>query len=188
MPRLRTLAAAVLLPASWIAACSGGSGSAGPTTGGVGGGAPSDTEPTAVAGITAAHNAARAAAMPPASPDLPPFEWSGEVAAVAQTYAEKCTFQHSGGMYGENLYATSGSSTPAEVVKSWVSESANYDYATDTCKAVCGHYTQVVWRGSAHLGCGVANCMDNSPFGGGAWQFWVCNYDPAGNFVGQKPY
>jgi len=47
----------------------------------------------------------------------------------------------------------------------------------------------VVWRGSARLGCGVAKCSKNSPFSGFPdWQLWVCNYDPPGNYVGQRPY
>jgi len=69
-----------------------------------------------------------------------------------------------------------------------VSEKANYNYSANSCSATCGHYTQVVWRNSLRLGCGVKNCTTGSPFGGGAWQFWVCNYDPPGNISGQRPY
>ncbi len=149
-----------------------------------------DTEPADVAGITAAHNAARAAVMPAASPAIPPLTWSGTVADTAQAWANNCVFMHSGGMYGENLYAGTAPAMPGDVVDDWVNEDKNYDYATNTCSAgeVCGHYTQVVWRDSARLGCGVASCTDNSPFGGGSWQIWVCNYDPPGNFDGMKPY
>jgi uncharacterized protein YkwD len=151
-----------------------------------------DMEPAALNGITAAHNAARAAVVPAANPAIPPLMWSSTVASTAQAWADKCNFKHSGGKYGENIYATSGSATPADVVGSWVGEAKDYDYATNTCGAgkVCGHYTQVVWRNSMNLGCGVTDCTTNSPFGGGggAWQFWVCNYDPPGNFNGEKPY
>ncbi len=139
-------------------------------------------------GMTAAHNAARASVNPPASTPIPPLVWSGEVAAVAQAYAEKCVFEHSQSPYGENLYASSGSSTPADVVTSWVSEAADYDYASNNCSGICGHYTQVVWADTTKLGCGMANCTTGSPFGSGSWQIWVCNYDPPGNFIGQKPY
>jgi len=99
-------------------------------------------------------------------------------------------FKHSGGQYGENIYASAGSNTtPADVVDSWVSEAKDYDYAANSCAGTCGHYTQVVWRKSTKLGCAVANCSKNSPFSGFTqWQFWVCNYDPPGNFNGQKPY
>ena len=52
----------------------------------------------------------------------------------------------------------------------------------------CLHYTQIVWRSSVGLGCAQQRCTTNSPFGNGEWFFVVCNYDPAGNFVGQRPY
>lgn len=161
----------------------GGSGAGGTTTPPGGGG-----EPAAMAGITAAHNAARAAVEPPAASPIPPLTWSGEVAAVAQAYADKCVFKHSGGPYGENLYASSASSTAEAVVESWASEKAEYDYAADSCSDECGHYTQVVWAASLRLGCGVTTCTTGSPFGGGEWQNWVCNYDPPGNYIGQRPY
>jgi hypothetical protein len=161
---------------------SGGGGS------GAGTGSDGDAEPKDMVGMTAAHNAVRASVDPPADPAIPPLAWSGEVAAVAQAYAENCMFAHSGGQYGENIYAGTAQATPDAVVTSWASEVSNYTYASNSCSDVCGHYTQVVWRDSAKLGCGVANCSENSPFGGGDWQLWVCNYDPPGNFVGQPPY
>ena len=121
-------------------------------------------------------------------PPLAPLAWSQTVAATAQAWADNCQFKHSGGNYGENIFATSGSATAAEVVSDWVSESSSYDYASNSCVGVCGHYTQVVWRDSQSLGCGVTTCTKGSPFGGGDWQFWVCNYDPPGNFNGTRPY
>ncbi|WP_438024143.1 CAP domain-containing protein [Sorangium sp. So ce233] len=145
-------------------------------------------EPPRMSGMTAAHNRARAAVEPPADPPLPGLSWSPEIAAVAQAYAERCEFSHSESNYGENLYASSGASTPEDVVAAWVDEAANYDLATNACSSTCGHYTQVVWADSARLGCGVADCTDGSPFGGGSWQIWVCNYDPAGNFINERPY
>ena len=166
----------------------GASGNTGGASSGTSGTTGGDTEPTNMTGMTAAHNAVRANVTPLASPAIPPLVWSSQIASVAQAYAEKCIFQHSGGAYGENIYATSGTALPKDVVTSWAGEASSYDYATNSCSNVCGHYTQIVWRDSVKLGCGVASCTTNSPFGGGAWQFWVCNYDPPGNFVGQKPY
>jgi hypothetical protein len=141
-------------------------------------------------GMTAAHNAARAAVKPAADPPLPPDAWSSTVAASAQAFADKCVFEDTGPPYGSNAFAGTGSYTPAEVVASWVSEDAHYDYATNTCAVgqMCGHYTQVVWRGSTEIGCGMANCTINSPFGRGPWQLWICNYNPPGNYVGESPY
>jgi pathogenesis-related protein 1 len=184
----RAVAVIGFLSTLTLVACSsddsgGGGGGAG------GGGNSGDTEPAAMTGMTAAHNAARANVNPPAASPIPPLAWSSAVAKVAQAYADKCVFQHSGGSYGENLYANTGGANPDKVVSSWVSEVADYDYATNSCSAKCGHYTQVVWADSTKLGCGVANCTTNSPFGSSAtWQLWVCNYDPPGNWVGEKPY
>ena len=139
--------------------------------------------------MTAAHNAARAA-VAGANPPIPPLTWSADVAATAQAWADKCMFDHSGGKYGENIYASGGSTpTPADVVNSWVGEAKDYNYANNSCSGTCGHYTQVVWRASTKLGCGMKNCTTNSPFSGFPnWTLWVCNYDPPGNFNGQKPY
>ena len=147
-------------------------------------------ESGAMTGMTAAHNEVRAKVMPAAAMPLPDLTWSPEIAAVAQAYAEKCIWEHSSNQYGENLYATSGGGTPADVVGSWASEAADYDYATDTCapNKACGHYTQVVWADTLKLGCGMAKCPDNAPWGNGPWEMWVCNYDPPGNWIGEKPY
>lgn len=139
-------------------------------------------------GITAEHNKARANVNPVPAIPLPAMTWDTTVAATAQSWANNCMFMHNPSSgYGENIYATSGSATPAAVVANWVAEQANYNYSTNTCSSTCGHYTQVVWRTSIRLGCGVKNCTMNSPFGGGNWQFWVCDYDPPGN-SGGRPY
>ncbi|BBG95244.1 pathogenesis-related protein-1-like protein [Prunus dulcis] len=45
----------------------------------------------------------------------------------------------------------------------------------------CGHYTQVVWRNSVHLGCARAKCDNN-------WVFVICSYEPPGNYEGERPY
>lgn len=152
------------------------------------GSGPVAEETGALAGVTAAHNAARASVSPaPASP-LPPLVWAPELAQTAQAWADRCKFGHSSSPYGENIFAGSGAYGAQAVVTSWVSEQKSYSLASNSCSGVCGHYTQVVWAGSLRLGCGVANCTQNSPFGGGTWQLWVCNYDPPGNVNGARPY
>ncbi|NOK20304.1 CAP domain-containing protein [Corallococcus carmarthensis] len=140
-----------------------------------------------------AHNAARAAAKPAPSPALEPLTWDPEVAAVAQKWADNCSYEHNSGRgnAGENIAAaTPDYLNTKAVVKGWVDEVADYDYSKNTCAAgkVCGHYTQVVWRNTRRLGCATKRCTVNSPFGGSAWDFWVCNYAPPGNYVGQRPY
>ena len=138
-------------------------------------------------GAAAAHNAVRASAQPAPEPALPNLVWDAELAQVAQSYAQGCVFQHSGGPYGENLYAATGTPGVIDAVTAWADEAAQYDYESNGCSAVCGHYTQIVWRDTARVGCGFADCnpLQGAGFSG---RYWVCNYDPPGNFVGEKPY
>jgi hypothetical protein len=174
---------------------SGGCGSGELTQGTGDGGATSDlagsVNPEAdpkLQGITELHNQARSGVLPQPATAVPPLTWDSTVAAAAQTWANGCKFQHSSNGYGENIYASTGSATPSAIVSSWVSEKTNYTYSTNTCSGTCGHYTQVVWRASVHLGCAQKTCTTGSPFGTPTWQFVVCDYDPPGNFNGQKPY
>jgi pathogenesis-related protein 1 len=142
------------------------------------------------------QNAVRASPRPAPPSPLAPFTWSDSAAQVAQAWADNCVYQHNAGRgeRGENIAANApvGSWTPANVVAAWAGEVSDYDYANNTCAAgkECGHYTQIVWAGTTRVGCGKATCTTNSPFGSQApqWDFWVCDYEPPGNFVGQKPY
>ncbi|BBM97866.1 pathogenesis-related protein 1 [Marchantia polymorpha subsp. ruderalis] len=116
--------------------------------------------------------------------------WSPTLASFAAQWANDlasrgCPLQHRpNNPYGENIFWASWSSTPADAVNAWVGEKIYYNYATNTCAAgqICGHYTQVVWRKSIEVGCASAACPNN----GGTIS--VCNYNPPGNYVGQKPY
>lgn len=48
----------------------------------------------------------------------------------------------------------------------------------------------IVWRDTLRVGCAHRTCDTNSPFGAQlpSWDFWVCDYEPPGNFVGRRPY
>ncbi|XWS40348.1 hypothetical protein CRYUN_Cryun18bG0133300 [Craigia yunnanensis] len=128
-----------------------------------------------------AHNTARAAV------GVGPMTWDDTVAAYAQNYANQrsgdCNLVHSNGPYGENLAWSSGDLSGTDAVTMWVNEKADYNYDSNSCGPgkVCGHYTQVVWRDSVRLGCAKVRCSNGGTFIG-------CNYDPPGNFIGQKPY
>lgn len=127
-----------------------------------------------------AHNAVRARV------GVPPLVWSPELAKVAQDWADtllaKNQFAHRPKTeYGENLFAVSGArATPESAFAAWAEEEPNYRHANNSCRGVCGHYTQIVWASTRKLGCAVAR--------GPRREVWVCNYDPAGNYVGQPPY
>ena len=130
--------------------------------------------------MIAAHNAARARV------GVPPLVWSDRLAARAREWAEtllaRNQFEHSRNSgYGENLFEiTGGFASPAEVVNDWASEARDYDYRSNRCRGVCGHYTQIVWRSTKEVGCGLAR--------GRGREIWVCNYDPPGNYVGERPW
>ena len=125
--------------------------------------------------------------------------WDESVAAFARAYAARragdCSLQHSDQAerdkfgYGENIAVGFPGSdmTVAAAVQMWVNEKQDYDSATGTCmkgrpeELMCGHYTQVVWRNTKAIGCARVKC-DN----GGI--FVTCNYTPAGNVLGQRPF
>jgi hypothetical protein len=152
-------------------------------------------EPAALAGITAAHNRVRARV------GVPPLVWNARLAEVAQRWASACVdrtaprgmIDHStgeselfAGPLGENLHATTAPAVdPVGAVDGWAAEAADYDLARDTCRsgAMCGHYTQVVWRTTREVGCAVATCPRLR-----YRTALVCNYFPAGNWEGQRPY
>lgn len=61
--------------------------------------------PNPDAGVLALHNQKRALHTGTSA-----LTWSATVAASAQAWADGCIYQHTtGGSYGENLYATTGS-------------------------------------------------------------------------------
>ena len=129
--------------------------------------------------MVGAHNAIRHRV------GVPPLVWSPQLAAVAQNWANSLVashrFGHSGGRYGENIYAISGGlASPEEVVTAWAQEARGYNVYNNSCIGVCGHYTQIVWRSTRGVGCAVASDA--------AREVWVCEYDPPGNVVGQRPY
>ena len=139
-------------------------------------------------GMVSAHNAVRAGAQPIPDPALPPMVWDAEMEALAQDWADRCDFNHSTHPYGENLYVSTSPNEGTRAVESWASEAADYDYASNQCRAMCGHYTQIVWRDSTRVGCAYADCDVLTGAGFSSGRLWVCNYDPPGNWMGERPY
>jgi hypothetical protein len=156
-----------------------------------------DPEAPPLAGITAAHERVRSAASPSPEPPLPHLCYSAAVAAAADAWAARCRFAHdpalAGRDQGQNLHARTGDGTgiaARDAVAGWAEEAAHYDAAANRCRREpCGHYTQIVWRKTTRLGCALRVCTTGSPFAGArTWTLLVCNYAPAGNVVGQRPY
>lgn len=120
---------------------------------------------------------------------LRPLVWDAKLAHYAQWYANQrlndCALEHSNGPYGENIFWGSGTGwSPAQAVSAWVSERQWYNYWHNSCAngQMCGHYTQVVWSSTRKVGCASVTCT------GGKGVFMTCNYDPPGNYVGERPY
>jgi hypothetical protein len=145
--------------------------------------------------IVDAHDAARKAVAPAVEPPLVPLAWSDPIAHTAREWAAQCDFRHNPkrGALGENIFATTvqdSREAGEEAVESWVGERTDFSYAKNRCATgkVCSHYTQVVWRGTRRIGCAIASCHGGPLFKDRDWSFVVCNYEPAGNVVSEKPY
>ncbi|XP_043700258.1 pathogenesis-related leaf protein 6-like [Telopea speciosissima] len=131
----------------------------------------------------AAHNAARA------DVGVGPMTWDDILASYAGNYAQErardCNLVHSTALpaSGENIAWSSGNMSAAEAVELWVSEKEYYDYNNNSCieGQLCRHYIQVVWSKSLRLGCGRAQCNNGGTF-------FICNYYPHGNYIGERPY
>ncbi|MBO0709887.1 MAG: hypothetical protein J2P47_01270 [Acetobacteraceae bacterium] len=151
--------------------------------------------PQQVQEILAAHNSYRAAV------GVPALRWSDSLAAGAQQWADYLAstgqLQHSDSRrrhpagstpgIGENLAAVrNGFYTVAQLVHMWgfekryfiggifpnVSSTGNWEDV--------GHYTQIVWRNTAQVGCGVAT--------GNRIIVMVGRYSPPGNVDGERVF
>ena len=126
----------------------------------------------------------------------PALEWSTELAAYAQAWAdhlakdENCNMKHrpSEGewrqSHGENIFW--GSSSSYNVVsasESWYSEIKDYKHEAlnNSNWYAAGHYTQMVWRNTTKVGIAQVTCPNGAII-------IVGNYDPPGNYMGEKAY
>jgi len=119
---------------------------------------------------------------------VPELKLNKELCEKAQKYADHLakinTMVHSqdkfkGAEMGENLYYCSGFKPDGGMpVTSWYDEIKDYDFKNGRSKGgVTGHFTQVVWKGSQHVGIGIGSKGNN--------YFVVANYFPAGNWEGE---
>lgn len=117
---------------------------------------------------------------------LPPLVWSDRLAAFAAEWANNLLatnefFHRPNNRFGENLFMITGTwATPGEVIRAWAGEARDYNYTANSCRSMCGHYTQMVWKTTKSVGCAVARAPRH--------EVWACNYDPPGNWVGQRPW
>ncbi|MCD6069078.1 MAG: hypothetical protein K0S33_3904 [Bacteroidetes bacterium] len=136
----------------------------------------------------AVHNKARKAV------GVPALVWSADLAKYAQAWADqlaaKCKMQHRPHagkwkqLYGENIYWGSTSSyTVEDACNAWLEEKKYFKNVSLSAKnwEKTGHYTQMIWKSTTKIGLGKAVCE-------GGDVIVVANYDPAGNYMGEKAY
>lgn len=139
----------------------------------------------------AAHNRERAAL------GIAPLQWDDGLASDAAQWAEHLTrvgyLTHSPDdpndpdPQGENLWAgTAGYYSADAMVGLWIAEKRNYkagvfpaNSRTGNLEDV-GHYTQLMWRSSDHVGCALARGRND--------EFMVCRYSEGGNVIGERPF
>ena len=130
-----------------------------------------------IAEILKAHNTVRSDLK------LPMLTWDCKLADVAQEWAARGVFEHRTGItYGESLFVSAKANTKVKAaVQQWLLEKASWDSETASCSAgkICTHYTQIVWKATTTIGCGISRDVR------GRWKVLiVCNYEPAGNSGG----
>ena len=196
-----------------LAANSGGNLGAAGAGAGAAGASVSMGETGRLAGMTAAHNARAGANHAAFTDDLVPDAGRVRARMDRQPREDRLHAAHHRSSqelqtkgYGENLAVAGGSRPPLTTaqfaVDGWASEAACWTYGTfaapgsvgsEKCDSACyqklnsdgcGHYTQLVWRNSTQLGCGLSSCTSS----GVNYDIWICNYAAPGNVVGQKPY
>lgn len=142
-------------------------------------------------------------------------DWADTLAEECDRAAMDFSIYHRPmGLYGENIASflsrpSPPRSTPQLAVDGWASEelcwtfgskrSSNGGGGTEECdldcfadneirSSGCGHYTQLAWRDTAEVGCGLSHCEGPANGSVWLWDIWVCNYDPPGNVIGVEPY
>ena len=135
--------------------------------------------------LLAAHNHERALV------GHPPLAWDPNLAAAAASYGpalarlERLVHSPRESRPGqaENLaMAWQGTHTPEQLVDMWIVEKrllkpglfpavSRTGYWKDV-----GHYTQMVWRTTTHVGCAIHRAE---------WDYLICRYSPKGNIDGR---
>ncbi|TCD63828.1 hypothetical protein EIP91_004895 [Steccherinum ochraceum] len=133
------------------------------------------TGPAEISQYLIGHNAVRAAH------GAAPLTWSDDLAEKAHDWASECQFEHTSGQFGpvgENLVAGTGSFSAQSAVDQFTDEALDPNGFN--------HLTQVLWKATTQIGCGVAQCSNFFDRKFGPATFHVCFYNPVGNVIGQE--
>lgn len=104
------------------------------------------------------------------------LQWNDTLAKYAADHAEQCNFQHSHGLYGENLAI--GYENITSAIDAWGNERSDFHFDSEGFSEQTGHFTQLVWKDTTSTGCGAHDC------GSKGWLLF-CEYWPAGNVDGE---
>ena len=125
-----------------------------------------------------------------------PLTWSSELSSYAQEWADHlaknsgCKLEHrsssgnNGKNYGENIAMRPPQNHSAkDASKAWYDEISQFTNVilNENNWYDTGHYSQMVWHNTTQLGIGSAKCANGN-------YIIVANYDPSGNYMGQKAY
>lgn len=116
----------------------------------------------------------------------PDLRWSDTLTQEAQNWADyiakKDIMAHSKMEYGENIYMSTEEVSPESPVDTWADEEQFYHGETISNQnyQLFGHYTQLIWAATTYVGCAEAVSKTGK-------HYWVCEYSPAGNYIGEKP-
>lgn len=126
---------------------------------------------------------------------LSPLEWDCQLAEAAQSWAEYLAehglFEHEqNSPYGENIFIAGGFiPTLVDAINAWYEEKKNFN-PTDPnwCNYISqvGHYTQLVWKDTTKIGCGMAKYQKK--YQGEFDYVIVCKFYPRGNICSEMPY
>ncbi|KAF2725428.1 PR-1-like protein [Polychaeton citri CBS 116435] len=115
--------------------------------------------------------------------DAAPLVWNDTLASFAKNHSGACIWEHTKDLiYGENLAL--GYQSAASAIDAWGNEEKDYSYSNAVFTESTGHFTQLVWKHTAQVGCGAVDCSNDGENGAKGW-FFTCEYFPPGNYRGE---
>uniref|UniRef100_A0A5K3F4B1 SCP domain-containing protein n=1 Tax=Mesocestoides corti TaxID=53468 RepID=A0A5K3F4B1_MESCO len=141
------------------------------------------------------HNQIRQKVQPPAS-NMKLMGYSLKMEKLAMEWASQCRWEHPDPKFytqyegiGQNLALRGGpKQTFTKMAEGWYNEVKHYNYSSNYCSRVCGHYTQMVWASTTVVGCAMHRCDSLRPSWPKPVYLMACQYAPGGNYIGEWPY
>ncbi|KAI7351070.1 hypothetical protein KC354_g12568 [Hortaea werneckii] len=130
--------------------------------------------------------------------DTGDLEWDDGLAATAQKIADSCTYAHNteedGGGYGQNIAAgVEGKDIGSVITDMFYNGEINafgdmygMEQPDMTNFEAWGHFTQLVWNSTTHVGCYTKKCGTLANVGENVPPYFtVCNYKNPGNYANE---